>query len=203
MARFFNILLQGFDWEGLDNRTLDPPITPKVLIRENKKTKKNWCTCRCKAPRTHLTLTSILATRSCPGTKYLAGTKSFEHFSRMWPNFSSARRVWKLFFVRTSAFKYLDSGDISWQPIVIQGCISRTAGRLLCKKPHLCSRTLLCIWKGAQDIFLYHAFDVQYVQKRKIGSWTKNTKSQSFEKWKNCVDNHRPLWFFVIFVDIL
>ena len=34
MARFFNILLQGFDWEGLDNRTLDPPITPKVLIRE-------------------------------------------------------------------------------------------------------------------------------------------------------------------------
>ena len=39
MARFFNILLQGFDWEGLDNRTLDPPITPKVLIREEEKNK--------------------------------------------------------------------------------------------------------------------------------------------------------------------
>ena len=138
-----------------------------------------------------------------PGDEVSGWDKEFWAFFKNVTKLLVRSKSVETFFVRTSAFKYLDSGDISWQPIVIQGCISRTAGRLLCKKPHLCSRTLLCIWKGAQDIFLYHAFDVQYVQKRKIGSWTKNTKSQSFEKWKKCVDNHHPLWFFVIFVVIL
>ena len=31
-AQLFNFLFQGFDWEGLDSRSLDPPITPKVFL---------------------------------------------------------------------------------------------------------------------------------------------------------------------------
>ena len=201
MARFFNILLQGFDWEGLDNRTLDPPITPKVLIRENDKKKLMYL--QVQGPSDTSNFDKYPRDEIVPGDEISGWDKEFWAFFKNVTKLLVRSKSVGTFFVRTSAFKYLDSGDISWQPIVIQGCISRTAGRLLCKKPHLCSRTLLCIWKGAQDIFLYYAFDVQYVQKRKIGSWTKNTKSQSFEKWKKCVDNHRPLWFFVIFVDIL
>ena len=31
-TQLFNFLFQGFDWEGLDSRSLDPPITPKVFL---------------------------------------------------------------------------------------------------------------------------------------------------------------------------
>ena len=31
-TQLFNFLFQGFDWEGLDSRSLDPPITPKVFF---------------------------------------------------------------------------------------------------------------------------------------------------------------------------
>ena len=96
-----------------------------------------------------------------PGDEISGWDKEFWAFFKNVTKLLVRSKSVETFFVRTSAFKYLDSGDISWQPIVIQGCISRTAGRLLCKKPHLCSRTLLCIWKGAQDVFLYYAFDVQ------------------------------------------
>lgn len=79
-AQLFNFLFQGFDWEGLDSRSLDPPITPKVFLI-------NFCffeifdssRCfRCKGRRTRRTLTSILVTRSCLATKCRAGTKSSE-----------------------------------------------------------------------------------------------------------------------------
>ena len=96
-----------------------------------------------------------------PGDEISGWDKEFWAFFKNVTKLLVRSKSVETFFVRTSAFKYLDSGDISWQPIVIQGCISRTAGRLLCKKQHLCSRTLLCIWKGAQDVFLYYAFDVQ------------------------------------------